>query len=298
MKGVPRQGTRVGRNDMRNGLRYRFLTLVAISLISITAAGCSKRFSDLPAFSPIPLGDSYNYSVGRFKTSYLADQIHAYYRGHISGPIGVATFVDVDNLYSASTFGRILSEQIMTELAMRGYSVIELRKSDAIQIMALQGEFGLSRDISRLRGHQDLAGLVVGTYAASPERVYVNARIIDPTSAAIVSAGSVEMAKDDEIDRLLRSNSIAPSMERIPVRNLGYASFPVPYYYPGPVRFGSPNGEDEEGGSRNAAPAARMLDVPEPTLPKVNPEGGATTGGAAGSGANVIPPAPSADQTS
>ncbi len=224
--------------------------------------------------------------------SYLADQIHAYYRGHISGPIGVATFVDVDNLYSASTFGRIISEQIMTELAMRGYSVIELRKSDAIQIMALQGEFGLSRDVSRLRNHQDLAGLVVGTYASSPERVYVNARIIDPTSAAIVSAGSVEMAKDEEIDRLLRSNSMALSMERIPVRNLGYASFPVPYYYPGPVRFGSPTGEDEDSGSRSEAPSGRMLDVPAPVLPKATPDSAAPAGG------TTIAVPPSSDQTS
>lgn len=196
------------------------------------ATGCSKRYSDLPAFSPIPFRDAYNYSVGRFKTSYLADQIHAYYRGSINGPIAIATFVDIDNLYNSSTFGRLISEQLMSELAMKGYTVLEVRQSEAMQVMFDRGEFALSRDVATLRNGQDIAGLIVGTYTVSPVRVYINTRLIDPASSTVISAGSIEIPKTNEIDRLLRASMLPTALERIPVRHLGYSNSQWPYHVP------------------------------------------------------------------
>jgi len=100
--------------------------LAALSFVALT--GCSSRYSDVPAFWPFPSGDSTNYGPGRFKTSLLADQIDGYYRGSAPGPIGVTTFVNIDDLYSSSTFGRMVGEQLMSELAMKGFDVIELRQ--------------------------------------------------------------------------------------------------------------------------------------------------------------------------
>lgn len=211
---------------------YYFILYVFVTALVITSTtSCSKRYQDLPAFVGIPFEDSVNYSVGRFKTSYMADQIHAYFRGNLAAPIAVTTFVDIDNLYQSSTFGRILAEQLISELSMRGYKVIEIRLSDAVQIMEHEGELGLSRDIQALRGTQEVSGLVVGTYASSADRVYVNARIIDPRSSQIISVGSVEMKKSDEIAQLLRGNSFSSSLERIPVRHLSYNKDPIPYYF-------------------------------------------------------------------
>jgi TolB-like protein len=249
-------------NKTKNKL---ILSLLLISLSGLLITSCSMRYHDMPAFSAIPLRDTYNYSVGRFKTSYLADQIHAYYRGRISGPIAVATFVDIDDLYGTSTFGRTLAEQLMGELVMRGYNIVELRKADAIQIMSSQGEFALSREVSTLRSFQDLSGIVVGTYVDSPVRVYVNARLIDPTSTLIVSAASVEMQKTDEIARLIRRNVLPASLERIPVRHIGTSSHPIPYYWPynTPAYYKHyPNIiEEHEAPSRN-----HPLSAPQPSL--------------------------------
>jgi TolB-like protein len=208
-----------------------WLTLMVVVVVISTSA-CSKRYSDLPAFSSLPIKDSVNNSVGRFKTSYLADQIHAYFRGNISGPIAVTTFVDIDDLYKTSSFGRILAEQLLSELSMRGYNVIEIRHSEVLQINYNTGEFGLSREPSLLKNNRDVSAIVVGTYSSSPMRVYVNARIIDPTSSMILSAGSVEMPLTEEINRMLRTNATTHSLERIPVRHLGYSVYPAPYYWP------------------------------------------------------------------
>jgi TolB-like protein len=125
----------------------------------------------------------------------------------MAGPIAVTTFVEIDNLYQSSTFGRILAEQLISELSMKGYNVNEIRLSDAVQIMESEGELGLSREINALRPQQHLSGLVVGTYAVSNRRVYINARLIDPRTSNIISVGSVEMSKSKEISQLLRGNS-------------------------------------------------------------------------------------------
>ncbi len=201
-----------------------------LATLILSVSGCSKRYHELPAFASYPVYDVYNNSVGRFKTSYLADQIHAYFRGNVSGPIAIASFVDVDRLYGSSTFGRLLTEQLISELSMRGYNVIELRQSSALQVAMGEGEFALSRELELMQQEQDIAGIVVGTYAVSPIRVYVNARIVDPSTALVISAGSVEMHKTTELTKLLRNNSFPTSLERIPVRHLSYREFPEPYY--------------------------------------------------------------------
>ena len=202
------------------------LSLAVLALAGTVAlSGCSRRYSDLPPYLPFSLGEYENQSVGRFKTSYLAEQIDDYYRGADPGPIGVTTFVDVNDLYTSSPFGRLVAEQLMGELTMRGYDVIEMRQADALQFMERDGEFMLSREVPRVRAARDLGGVVVGTYVVSPERVYVNSRLIDPSSSIVLSAGSVEMSKTKELARLLRGSSFPATLERIPVRPITRGDF-------------------------------------------------------------------------
>jgi TolB-like protein len=196
--------------------------------------GCSRRYDDLPAYFPIPFRDYDNTSVGRFKTSFLAEQIDEYYRGTNPGPIGVATLVNLDDLYNTSSFGRMYSEQLMSELAMKGYDVVEMRHSEALQFMRDGGEFALSRDTGAIRRSRELGGVIVGTYVVSPIRVYVNARLIDPSTSMVLSAGSVEMEKTKELGKLLRVGGFPASLERIPVRHLSSGAEPL---Y-GPSRHG------------------------------------------------------------
>lgn len=249
------------------------LALGLLLIATMALSACSRRYDDLPAYWPVPFEDYKNESVGRFKTSYLAEQIDNYYRGSNPGPIGITTFVNLDDLYTTSTFGRLCQEQLMSELAMRGYDVIELRHSDALQFLGSDGEFALSRDVMAVRRERDLGGVLVGTYMASPVRVYVNARLLDPTSSTILAAGSVEMEKTDELARLVRGGSFPTSLERIPVKHLGLSAYPVNMWAPqqwvsedGPAPaatqpqyfWGGP-------GSKPGRPAAAPL---QPSLPK------------------------------
>jgi TolB-like protein len=201
-------------------LRY-LVPLIVLCIAAIVVTGCSKRFHDLPAYSPFSMGSYKNKSVGRFKSTYLADQIEAYYYGTDPGPIGITTFVNLDDLYATSSFGRMLAEQMLSELSMKGFEVIELRHSDAIQILASEGEFGLSRGLGSVRSTRELGGVVVGTYVVSPKRVYLNVRLIDPTTSRVLSAGSAEMSKTKEIAKLLKTGTFHSTLERIPVKHIG-----------------------------------------------------------------------------
>ena len=201
--------------------------LVLLALVLSSLAGCSKRYSDMPAYWPVPFREWKNQAAGRFKSSYLAEQIDAYYRGTNPGPIGVTTFVNVDDLYSTSSFGRVYSEQIISELAMKGFDVIELRHSDALQFLMPDGEFALSRDVSQIKKQRELGGVIVGTYSVSPNRVFVNARLLDPSTSMVLSAGSVEMEKTKEISKMLRGGGQPATLERIPVKHLGIYTYPA-----------------------------------------------------------------------
>ncbi len=204
---------------VKNKKHYIFFLLVITVIIF---SSCSRRYSDVPVYSPIAFDDYDNKSVGRFKTSYLAEQIDEYYKGINPGPIGVSSFVNIDDLHATSTFGRMLGEQLMSELAMRGYEVVELRHSSAIEFLPDDGgEFALSRDVKSLRKERDLGGVVVGTYIVSPERVYLNARLLNPTTSVILSAASAEMSKSREIEKMLKSGGDVPTtLERVPIREM------------------------------------------------------------------------------
>lgn len=234
--------------------------LLAVAML-LVLAGCSKRYDDIPAFLPFNLGENENHGVGRFKTSYLVDQIDLYYRGTNPGPIGVTTFVNIDDLYSTSTFGRMVGEQLMSELAMRGYDVVELRHSDALQFLAPDGEFALSRDLGVVRRERQLGGIVVGTYVVSPVRVYLNARLINPASSMVLSAGSVEMSKTPELVRLLRGGSLPASLERIPVRHMNSLYGTTLYPNSNAWRY---NMEEMESAPRVVAPQIPV----QPATPK------------------------------
>ncbi|MFN4894415.1 MAG: FlgO family outer membrane protein [Pseudomonadota bacterium] len=250
------------------------LSLAAALVGGVAMAGCSPRYHDMPEYWPIPTKEYDNYGPGRFKTALLAAQIDRYYRSSAPGPIGVTTFVNIDDLYASSTFGRMVGEQLMSELAMKGFDVVELRHADALQFLDTSGEFALSRDVRAVRGSRNLAAVVVGTYVVSPERVYVNARLIEPSTSLVLSAGSVEMSKTRELAKLLRGGSMPGSLERIPVKHLGYSDR-------SPLDAMRRSWMMEESGpetlSNRGAPlqqplAAQGLDpqtMPEASLPKV-----------------------------
>ena len=235
--------------------------LIALMILSL---GCTRNVERLYNYA---LSDEEGWERSPFRTAEIATQIDRYYRGVQPGPVGVTTFVDLNDLYKTSSFGRVYAEQLMGELAVRGYDVVELRHADALQFLGGPegGEFGLSREVSQVRRSRDLGAVIVGTYLASPNRVYINARLVDPSNSAILSAGSVEIDRSKEVAKLLRIGGMPASLERIPVKHLTFGSVPAMQGWAGwrmdPLEMGMAGGTPPPPAS--AAPA--------PLQPKIGP---------------------------
>ncbi|MBU0673795.1 MAG: hypothetical protein KJ950_04050 [Proteobacteria bacterium] len=148
--------------------------------------------------------------------------------------VAVATFVNLNHLYTTSALGRFLAEQLIAELQQGGVKVVEIRKSPAMLIRYGSGEYGLSRDMDELSYVQQAGVTVVGTYLESNDRVYLNARIIRNQDNMVVSTAALDLAMDEEVRMLLadEKNSArvmaqeAVAVPIFPFRGNGLATLP------------------------------------------------------------------------
>jgi TolB-like protein len=120
-------------------------------------------------------------------------------------PILVASFVNIDDLQQSSTFGRIIAEQIGSRIAQRGYKVIELKlRIHTVFVQMQTGELLLSRKLREISLQHDAYAVVVGTYAASKESVYVTAKLIRSEDSVILSSYDYRLAVGPDTKQMLR----------------------------------------------------------------------------------------------
>jgi len=105
--------------------------------------------------------------------------------------IAVATFVDVDNFYRATTFGRYVTEQLMYELYELGYNVLEIRNTPDLFVDLRIGELGLSREMSQIIKNRKADAVVVGTYTRGGDSIAVNSRLVIGKTQEVVGIGQI-----------------------------------------------------------------------------------------------------------
>ena len=143
--------------------------------------------------------------------------------GDLQGPIAVTTFVDLNNLYRTSPFGRYLAEALMGELQRSGLMVTEIRKTESILIKERFGEYSLSRNIKEISKHSTAKFLLVGTYVVRGDNIFVNTRLITNTDNLVVSSGKGYLRRNPFLDRMLWP-SAAPTTSppvTIPIKGFG-----------------------------------------------------------------------------
>jgi len=108
----------------------------------------------------------------------------------------VTTISKIDNLDKSSKIGRVITEQIITDLSKTGVKVVEIRmrKNDIIKVKAKSGEFILTRNALELARVKKADAVLVGTYTTYNNKLYVSMRLIDPTTNIIVA--STDYTKD------------------------------------------------------------------------------------------------------
>jgi TolB-like protein len=115
-----------------------------------------------------------------------------------------ASFADIDDLTRSSSFGRVASQQLVSQLTAAGYAVKEMLLRDSVYISASQGEFLLSREISEISTEHDAQAVLVGTYAVGENNVFVTARLIRTADSVILASHDYAIPYTRDMRILLR----------------------------------------------------------------------------------------------
>jgi len=108
--------------------------------------------------------------------------------------IAITSFVSLEDLKETSKFGNIVSENLIHEMQVRGYKVIDFKTMESLQIDE-KGDFLFSRDITQLRQTLQIDYALTGTYTDYAKGTVINARIIELNSHVVLSTAQVFVPK-------------------------------------------------------------------------------------------------------
>lgn len=109
-----------------------------------------------------------------------------------SKPVIVMPFVNLDDLKESSGFGRLLAEGLIHELQVRNWSVVDFKLINPDSSRQISGK----GDIQKITEQYKAGHIVTGTYTLANEKVFVNAKIMDIETAAVVSSGQAVLPLD------------------------------------------------------------------------------------------------------
>jgi len=157
------------------------------------------------SFDPIMTNNSY-LSSGVLNSGiiFMADQLdHNVNSDSRALPTIVSSIADVNNLSETSQFGRILTENLIHELQVKNWNMIDARFTKNI-IFNPAGEFSLSRDLDKLRSSSTPVGNVLtGTYVNTIDGVIVNLRLINVANGIVLSTAQTRLSRDKFIASLV-----------------------------------------------------------------------------------------------
>ena len=191
-----------------------FSGIVLLGIFSLTEASAQDFYSQKVRERLDIL--SSNYAEGDFnsKVIFLADQLVRNLDNRFKHePVVVTTFVNLDNMKETSGFGRLIAEDLIHELQVRGWKVFDIRLAKDI-VVKPQGEFSITRDIRNIRNYYKVSSVITGTYAITTNAVIVNARVIDVKTGVVVSSGQV-VFPIEEVSSLLADRTSSGATIRI-----------------------------------------------------------------------------------
>lgn len=115
----------------------------------------------------------------------------------------MTTFVDIDDLYHTSRFGRTLTESLSTRLFNHGFNIVEIRKSSELLIKDQSGELILTRQAALLTQMHPAEAILAGTYSLTPNSVIINIKLLDASSQQVVSVAGRELQRSHTVNVLL-----------------------------------------------------------------------------------------------
>ena len=129
--------------------------------------------------------------------------------------VTINSFVNLNNLYKTSSFGRYIAEELIGELQVAGVEVIDVRKAAGLMIDEKHGEYGLSRDMNELSYAHASQSMVVGTYTYAQGQVFLNARLLQNSDGMVLSNASLVFDLDPVTRQMLSDESMPARRGRV-----------------------------------------------------------------------------------
>jgi TolB-like protein len=177
-------------------------TILALLAFPLLLAGCaSEPRPDHAVFTVT----SNNFVGANYRA---ADALLTQLKGKLADdkPLIMATIVNIDALDQTSTLGRLVSEQISTRLAQGGVKMLEMKLRNSVYFKRDQGELMLTREIGEVAHAHDAQAVVVGSYAETIDSVFVNIKVIQPTSNFVLAGQDFVLTKDASVRSLMQHN--------------------------------------------------------------------------------------------
>lgn len=91
-----------------------------------------------------------------------------------------ASFVENRNLDQSSAIGRLMAQQVASRFVQAGYPVLEIKLRRSIGLIRgeKEGQFLLSRELEKVAETQEATSVLVGSYVATRNHLYVNSQLI------------------------------------------------------------------------------------------------------------------------
>jgi len=104
----------------------------------------------------------------------------------------LTSFVNLDDLSTTTTLGRLLGESMYNELHIRKFKVTDFRGQDAVSVDK-DGEYHITRDTEKLKDNiADINYILVGTYSKFEDNsLLINSRILDSITGDVISSARV-----------------------------------------------------------------------------------------------------------
>ncbi|MEO5377617.1 MAG: FlgO family outer membrane protein [Magnetococcus sp. DMHC-6] len=184
-------------------LHHRRLWIAVSLLLPFGMMGCAQTPSGYPMVSqPLTVQSSPDISLIVYNAA------DAMVRGigrrlPTSHAIVPVSFVNQDNLNDTSSFGRLLSRQMASRFTQAGYSMVEVKLRKNLLIRNQEGEFMLSRELSKIDPTLHVQAVLAGSYTVAKNQIYVNAQLIRIADHVILASQDFILPKGENIRVLL-----------------------------------------------------------------------------------------------
>lgn len=111
-------------------------------------------------------------------------------------PIGVTSIVNLENFSEITKTTNVVTENLIHEMQIRGYKVIDFKAMPTIKIGSNGGDYVFSRDLGDLRTKQNISYALSGTYSYQKGGLVLNCRIVNLENNVVLASAQAFIPKN------------------------------------------------------------------------------------------------------